>query len=65
MTTNHRKSPSLAAIRDAQIARLAAVEHARAVIDAILRGQHDGWDQALAKLRNDLRAALQATEDSL
>lgn len=40
-----------------QIARLTAtLETVAAAVDAILRGQHNGWDQALAKLRNDLSA---------
>ena len=27
-------------------------------IDAILRGRHDGWDRALAALRQELREAI-------
>jgi len=29
-----------------------------AEIDAILRGRHAGWDQALSKLRDELRKAI-------
>jgi hypothetical protein len=35
------------------------LQRAEAKIDAILRGQHAGWDQALHALRKELLEALQ------
>lgn len=47
---------------DAARAAIAAtrepLKETRAEIDAILRGKHDGWDQALANARDKIDAAL-------
>jgi len=35
------------------------LERTHGAVDAILRGKHAGWDQALAALRKELREALE------
>lgn len=40
------------------------LERVEALIDAILRGRHAGWDQAMAKLRVELREIIKSQTPS-
>jgi hypothetical protein len=59
-TTDHKQeieafSRQLARFEDIAIRRRRLISNAAEQIDAILRGNHAGWDQTLSALRGDLQ----------